>query len=89
MNPGDYCANYNRGRVYAKKGQPELAIADYNRAIQANPRFAAAYFFRAMAYFDQRAYDQAWKDVHQAQKLGFEVPSDFLETLTKASGRKK
>ena len=32
-----------RGLAYAKKGQHDRAIADYNKAIQINPRLAGTY----------------------------------------------
>lgn len=40
MESGSY---YNRAFIYDKKGQYDQAIADYNKAIQINPRFILAY----------------------------------------------
>ncbi|MFM2313566.1 MAG: hypothetical protein RLZZ04_2842 [Cyanobacteriota bacterium] len=41
----------NRGITYAKQGDFELAIADFNQAIQINPNDADAYYNRASIYF--------------------------------------
>ncbi len=32
----------NRALAYAKKGQYDLAISDYNKALEINPRYAGA-----------------------------------------------
>jgi tetratricopeptide (TPR) repeat protein len=37
----------NRGNAYNKKGEHGRAIADYTRAIELDPDFAAAYTARA------------------------------------------
>jgi len=62
-----------RGFEYGKRKEHDLAIADFNKALELNPR--------------EKAYDKAWKDVHKAQSFGWKVTSDFLKKLRRASGR--
>ena len=40
-------ANYNRGVSYRNKGDNEKALADYERALKLNPKYANAYNGRA------------------------------------------
>jgi tetratricopeptide (TPR) repeat protein len=82
-------AYYNRGVVYDKKGQHDQAISDYSRALEINLKDALACFNRARAYYFKKEYDKAWEDIKKAQDLGYQIPSDFLEDLRKASGREK
>ena len=49
MSAEDY---YNRGTVYAFRGDFERAIADYDKAIDLNPNFAKAYNNRGIAYYN-------------------------------------
>ena len=48
MDPG--LAYGNRGNAYAKLGQYQRAIEDYDEAICLDPEFARAYTNRARAY---------------------------------------
>lgn len=40
---------YNRGNAYMKKGQSDQAIADYDKAIEFNPKYEKAYAKRRAA----------------------------------------
>src|SRR6266550_5482356 len=48
-NSNDAEAYVSRGAEYAKKGDHERAITDYNYAIQLNPLYALAYYNRGLA----------------------------------------
>jgi len=43
----------------------------------------------AALHFRQRDYEKAWADVKECQRLGLEVPPEFLAKLRKASGREE
>ncbi|MFA5337587.1 MAG: ankyrin repeat domain-containing protein [Candidatus Omnitrophota bacterium] len=78
-----------RGVVYAQKGEDDLAIADYTKALEIDPGNIEAYSNRALTYYRKGEYDKAWEDVHKAESLGVKIGSKFLEDLKKASGRDK
>ena len=43
-------AYYNRGNAYADKGQYDRAIAEFDKAIKLNPKYALAYYIRGLVY---------------------------------------
>jgi tetratricopeptide (TPR) repeat protein len=78
---------FNRGLGSYWKGQYDQAISDCTKALEINPRNAAAYNNRGIAYFHKREYEKSWKDVEKAQSLGYQIQPKFLDDLRKASGR--
>ena len=65
--------------LYLKRGQAQLcvggadsrarAMADYSKAIEIDPRFAKAYFYRGSEYTNQAKYDEAISDFNKAVDL--------------------
>lgn len=68
-NPNDPVAYFSRGLAYHKKGQPELAIADFSRAIGLDPKYTSAYNLRGFDYAKTKQYDLAIADFNQAIAL--------------------
>jgi tetratricopeptide (TPR) repeat protein len=62
------------GMVYRDKGQYDLALSDFTKAIKMNPSYAYAYNNRGMAYCTKQEYDKFWEDVKKAQDLGYPIP---------------
>ncbi len=62
-------AYYIRGNAYRNKKYPDLAIADYNKFIEFNPKNALVYINRGDTYRDIKDYDQAIKDYNKAIEL--------------------
>jgi len=87
INPRFAEAYCNRATTYKNKGEYDKAISDYTRAIEIDPEFAVAYCNRAVVFHSEREYDKAWEDVHKAQSLDYQVPQEFLQSLSDASGR--
>jgi tetratricopeptide (TPR) repeat protein len=79
----------NRGNVYQSRGEFALAIRDYDKAIELKPDLAAAYQNRAIAYLQTKAFDKAWADVNELQKLGVTPNPAFIRDLEAQSGRAK
>lgn len=59
------------GDEYAAQGQWELAIDEYSKAIELDPRYIEAYGARAFAYKGKGEYDKATADYNKAKELGF------------------
>ena len=68
LEPNSFIPFALRAIVYAGKGEQELAIKDYDRAIELNPR-ADFYNNRGNALRQTRAFDRAIADLDQAIKL--------------------
>jgi lipoprotein NlpI len=62
-------AYYNRGVAHHRKGQYDLAIADYTSALKLNPSDAKAHNNRGVAYKNQRRFDLALADYNAAIEL--------------------
>jgi len=68
-NPNNADAFYNRGVVYASKGDFNLAIIDYTRALQINPNHGDAFYNRGLSYVKKERYEEAEKDFDSAIRL--------------------
>ncbi|KJU87026.1 TPR repeat-containing serine/threonine protein kinase [Candidatus Magnetobacterium bavaricum] len=55
-------AYYNSGVSYYNKKQYSIAIIDYTKAIELNPRYIAAYLNRGTTYYKIKDYDHAVAD---------------------------
>ena len=61
---------YNiRGLVYLQKGDPERAVADFNKAIEGKPDYAEACSNRGNAFTSMGDIDRAIKDYDKALAL--------------------
>src|SRR5438128_1235782 len=59
----------NRGNTFARKGDFERAIEDYNLSLKANPKYAKALNNRAVAYKTKGEYNLAIADLDEAIRL--------------------
>ncbi|MFM8296885.1 MAG: tetratricopeptide repeat protein, partial [Microcystis aeruginosa] len=59
----------NRGFLYYEQGKSDLALSDYNQAININPRYAEAYGFRGLLYYSRQEREKAIRDLRQAAEL--------------------
>ncbi|MEH2313970.1 MAG: tetratricopeptide repeat protein [Nostoc sp.] len=60
---------YNRGLIYYEQKEWELALADYNKAIQLNPDLAQAYYNLGVLYYQIHEKQKAIKNLQQAARL--------------------
>ena len=63
---------YNRGLAHSKKGELELAIANYTKAIEIEPDYADAYYNRGGAWLRLGKPEKAKSDLAAARHLGSE-----------------
>jgi tetratricopeptide (TPR) repeat protein/S1-C subfamily serine protease len=59
----------NRGNLYSDLQKYELALSDYNKAININPNYAKAYLNRGNLYHNQQKYELALADYNKAIKI--------------------
>jgi tetratricopeptide (TPR) repeat protein len=60
---------HNRGNAYYAKSESDRAVADFTKAIEIDPIFAAAYYSRATANYNNGEYDNAIADFTKAIEL--------------------
>ena len=71
----------NRGVAYLKAGNYQQAVTDLTAAIANNPNIANNYYFRMQAFEKLNRYKEALADAQQVQKLGIQIPEDYLQQL--------
>ena len=59
----------NRGNSYKDQKKTELALKDYEKAIQINPKNAIAYYNRGLLYQEQKKWDLALHDYNKAIQI--------------------
>ena len=59
----------NRGNYYRKNDNNDLAIADYTKTLEIEPKFEAAYQKRGLVYLKEEKYEQASSDFTKAIEL--------------------
>jgi tetratricopeptide (TPR) repeat protein len=77
QHPDKALAYASRGNIYALS-DPQRAVADFDRAIELEPNFAAAYFARSKTYVDQQNVQGAIADLDQAIQLSPNYADAYL-----------
>lgn len=65
---------YDRGVIYAFRGEAEKAVRDFTQAIEANASHAPSYFARAQQHYEAGRNREAMEDCTAAIQLGFTEP---------------
>lgn len=69
LDPDNAQVHSNLGLLYGRKGDYEMALAHYNRAIALDPFYYSAYANRANYYFDIEDYPHAIEDALTALEV--------------------
>lgn len=59
----------NRGLIYLNEGKNDIALRDFNKAIELKPDYAKAYNNRGTLFVNEKKYDEALKDFDRAVQL--------------------
>ncbi|MDB9318448.1 tetratricopeptide repeat protein, partial [Nodularia spumigena] len=68
---------HNRGILYSEQKKWELALADYNQALQINPEAALPYNNRAILYSEQKKWELALADYTKAIQINPEYAQAY------------
>lgn len=79
--PADVQAHVMLAAVHQLNGDVDEAIRVLEQGIARNPKYGKAHNNLAALYAAKGMYDVAWQHVREAQRLGFEVSPEVLETL--------
>jgi tetratricopeptide (TPR) repeat protein len=70
------------GIVLRSQRKADEAIQEFQEVLRIEPRSGAARYQLALTYATFQRYSEAWQEVAQARTLGFQVPQQFLDTLS-------
>ena len=84
MNPEDSLPYALRGELYVEQGDYDLAIADFNKAIELDPESYLPYSLRGDLYVEQGVYDLAIADFNKVIESN---PEDALAHLDVGEAR--
>jgi serine/threonine protein kinase len=78
---------YNRALAYSAQGKLELALRDYNRALQIDPTFASAALNRGMLHFKEKRFAEAEADLRHALQLGAPAVTAYYDLAVVQAAR--
>ena len=67
----------NRGTDYLEKGQYDLAISDFSKALEVNPHDVLTYYDRGFAYYKMGQFDLAISDFSKAVEISPRLASAY------------
>ena len=76
-NPQSAEEYYSRGRAYQKQDEDDLALADYNKAIEINPQYAEAYNNRGLLYYEEGKLELALADFNKTIEINPQLASAY------------
>jgi tetratricopeptide (TPR) repeat protein len=80
-NPKFVKAYNNRGIAYLGRQPYDLALADFNKAIELDPENGKVYNSRAVAYRQKGEIARARQDIQKAQSLGIPVNPGMVKKI--------
>ncbi len=77
--PPDSSYYQNRANAHFVKGEFDLAVINYNKVIEINPKEAATYMSRGLAYYNKEYYDKAIDDYGKVIELNPEAAAAYFK----------
>lgn len=77
-NPQDHIFYNNRGIAYSEKGEHDLAIKDFDKAIELKSDYAEAYNNRGNVYDEKGDFDKAIADFNMAINIKSEYAEAYI-----------
>jgi len=77
--PVDAEGFHNRGNRHGRNGSYELAIADYNKAIELDPNLADAYYDRGISFYEVERFDDSITDLTRAINLNPDADHSYAQ----------
>lgn len=77
--PPDYAYYQNRANAHFVKGEFDLAIVNYNKVTELNPKETSTYMSRGLAYYNKEYYDKAVADYGMVIELAPEEASAYFK----------
>ncbi len=72
---------FNSGKEKSKKGEVDLAIEDYTKAIELKPDYADAHYYRSKAWLQIGEEEKAKSDMKTANEIGININTAIDELL--------
>jgi Putative Zn-dependent protease, contains TPR repeats len=72
-----------RGAIYLAKGECAEAVKELNRAVEIEPDYSSAYFYRANCYYRTGDFDRAVADYDEAIKHNRGLDEDYINEVYK------
>jgi len=82
LDPNHAEAHYNLGLALAAERRLPEAIHHFDTALRLRPSYAEAHFNLGKALYLRGDYSGAWREVHLAQRHGYNAAPRFLEMLS-------
>jgi protein O-mannosyl-transferase len=87
INPYLAKTRFNLALLYFQLEEYAKAETEYKELLKLYPQFSPACYRLAVLYYQQKDYDLAAEYALQAEKLGYRLPSDFLEKILPYLGK--
>ncbi len=82
LNPNFAEAHSNLGVLLRNKGDLDGAIAEYRKAIASKPNLVEAHNNLAITCYFKGDFAEAWHEVYECYRLGYQPPADFIQALS-------
>jgi len=70
-----------KGIILYLKKDFDQAIVAFTTVLELQPKEKVAYLYRGLSYYGENEFKDAYKDLHQARKLGQKVDDKLLRRL--------